>query len=140
MNGDTFNSTPWMDGSRREDTAPSQGSAPAIQILIADDDPLLLQFVAAVLQDNGFAVDTAMDGEQAWDKLRRRHYDLLITDYEMPRLNGIKLVERARHEGFRLPVILVSGTVTADMARTAPELRIVAVLPTPVYLPVFLTA
>jgi len=68
-------------------------------ILIAEDDEMICQIVSNALADDGHAVNAAADGEQAWEALRHDAYDLLVADNEMPRLTGIKLIERIRKAG-----------------------------------------
>lgn len=81
-------------------------------ILVVEDDPLVLSFVCRILSSCGFSVDTAANGEEGWDALQRRTYDLLVTDHEMPLLNGLDLITRLRRESLPLPVILMSGVIT----------------------------
>jgi CheY-like chemotaxis protein len=100
------------------------------RILVAEDE-LLRQLISSVLVDDGFAVDTAADGQEAWEALRDGHYDLLVTDNEMPRLAGLELIERIRKEGLNLPVIVASGSCSAERTRNDPQLRVAAVLSKP---------
>jgi CheY-like chemotaxis protein len=101
----------------------------AQRILVADDDPVIRRLISDVLINNGFTVNTASNGEQAWEALQYDNYDLLVTDYEMPHLTGIELIERIRKVGMSLPVILVSGSFSAESVRDHPQLQIAAVLP-----------
>ena len=101
------------------------------RILVADDDEGIRLIISAVLAHAGFEVSAASDGQQAWEALLDGHYDLLVTDNEMPGLPGIKLIERIREEGMSLPVIVVSGTFPLDRMRNDPQLQIAAVLPKP---------
>ena len=61
------------------------------------------------LLECGYAVDTANNGDEAWDSLCRNHYDLLITDHCMPLLDGVSLMVRIRSVPSQLPIILTSG-------------------------------
>jgi CheY-like chemotaxis protein len=79
------------------------------RILVADDDPILREYVSAVLTHHGFTVDAVEDGVAAWQALQIGHYDALVTDNLMPRLTGIGLVEKLRSAGMTLPVIMASG-------------------------------
>jgi DNA-binding NtrC family response regulator len=101
------------------------------RILVADDDEGIRHLISSALADDGFAVNAASDGEQAWEALHHEHYDLLVTDNEMPRLAGIKLIERIRKEGMSLPVIIASGTCSVERVRNDPQLQIAAVIPKP---------
>ena len=103
----------------------------ARRILAADDDPILCRLISDFLVKDGFAVDTVSDGEQAWDALQHGHYDLLVTDNEMPHLTGVKLIERMRQAGMSLPVIMASTSFSVDSVRECPQLQIAAVVPKP---------
>ena len=101
------------------------------RILVADDDALIRQLISSALSRNGFEVNAVSDGEQVWEALCHEHYDLLVTDNEMPRLTGTKLIERIRDAGMSLPVIVASGTFSMEWARNNPQLQIAAVIPKP---------
>jgi DNA-binding NtrC family response regulator len=101
------------------------------RILIAEDDDIIRQIISKALVDEGYAVNATADGEQAWEELRHDSYDLLVTDNEMPRLTGIKLIERVRKAGMSLPVIVASGNFPVDRARDYPQFQIAAVIPKP---------
>jgi CheY-like chemotaxis protein len=100
-------------------------------ILVADDDEGIRYLISTVLTSAGFDVNAASDGQQAWEALLHDHYDLLVTDNEMPRLRGIELIERIREAGMILPVIVVSGTLPLEQVRGLPLGQIAAVLPKP---------
>jgi DNA-binding response OmpR family regulator len=87
---------------------PKAISAPK-RILLVDDDAVLSRLCAVVLSNAGYAVETADDGRMGWDALQAAHYDLLITDHQMPHLNGLELAARARLSDSRLPIIMISG-------------------------------
>ena len=89
----------------------------------------------AVLADAGFNVNTASDGQEAWEALLHRPYDLLVTDNEMPRLAGMELIKRIHNAGMRLPVIFASGTFPAETVRNDPQLQIAAAIPKPFRIP-----
>ena len=73
------------------------------RILVADDDEGTRHLISAVLAGAGFDVNAAADGQQAWEALLHEHYDLLVTDNEMPRLTGIQLIERICEAGIACP-------------------------------------
>ncbi len=80
------------------------------RILIADDSPTVCEVERGLLEHGGYAVDTAFDGIEAWRALESKTYDLLVTDVDMPRLDGLELVRRLRASpGHRdLPIVMVS--------------------------------
>ena len=97
--------------------------APPIQILYADDDSALRRLVQRVLTEAGYAVDTCENGAEAWNCLSSQHYDLLVTDNQMPELTGLELIYQLRQAGNRMPVILVSGAIGTFAGAALESLR-----------------
>ena len=81
-------------------------------ILLVEDDPTIRAFVHRILSNCGFHVDVATNGEEGWEALQRRAYDLLLTDHEMPVLTGLDLIARVRREALPVRVLLMSGVIT----------------------------
>ena len=81
------------------------------RILICDDEIHILRATVFKLRRAGYEVATASDGEQAWESINAQRPELVITDYQMPRLSGAELIQRLRSsEQFAdLPVILLTG-------------------------------
>jgi two-component system sensor histidine kinase and response regulator WspE len=79
-------------------------------ILVIDDSLTVREVQSRILHTHGYKVDTAVDGIDGWNAIRSNKYDLVITDVDMPRMNGIDLLKKIRKtEKFRkLPVIIVS--------------------------------
>ena len=79
-------------------------------ILVADDDPVSLVFIKSLLEDRGYGVVTAEDGEGALAAIRRERPDLVVTDLVMPYLNGIELIRELRRDGAlrTIPVVVIS--------------------------------
>lgn len=92
------------------------------RILVVDDEPGLREFISEALEDDGHAVVTAADGEEAAQRLARESFDLLITDLRMPRLDGLALLRRARAEQPELEVILLTAHGTVESAVEAIKL------------------
>jgi DNA-binding response OmpR family regulator len=104
---------------------------PRARILYVDDEPQLRRLGALVLVQSGYEVDTAADGAEGWDVLQHAHYNLLITDLEMPRLPGLELAKRARLAGMRLPIVFASGSATLLRDPSTHWLEITACLAKP---------
>ncbi|MDR7037810.1 PAS domain S-box-containing protein [Methylobacterium sp. BE186] len=86
----------------------------SLTVLVADDDPLVLENTAAMLEDLGHRVIEARSGQEALALLRRtRGLDLVITDQAMPGMTGTQLAEQIAVERPGLPVILASGYAEA---------------------------
>jgi two-component system sensor histidine kinase and response regulator WspE len=88
------------------------GGAPADtrRVLVVDDSLTVREMQRKLLTARGYRVDVALDGLDGWNQLRTHDYDLVISDIDMPRLDGIGLVERIRRDPrlHRLPVMIVS--------------------------------
>jgi len=95
-------------------TAPAPASVPAKLgkkcILVVDDDPLIAMTMNAVLSDLGHESHEAHSGRVALEMLEiGSHFDIVITDYAMPGMNGLQLIEHIRERWPNLPIILASG-------------------------------
>jgi two-component system, OmpR family, KDP operon response regulator KdpE len=77
------------------------------RVLLVDDEPAMRKVVRDALEREGHEVDTAIDGEEALDRLRAQPFDLLITDLNMPKLGGLELVQEARRE-HELPILVLT--------------------------------
>ena len=80
------------------------------RILVVDDSIAVREMTRKLLQNRGYDVDVAVNGMDAWIAIRSNHYDLVLSDIDMPRMNGIELVKQIKdHPTFHLlPVIIVS--------------------------------
>jgi two-component system sensor histidine kinase and response regulator WspE len=85
-----------------------EGAAP--HILVVDDSHTVREMERRLLVHAGYTVTAAMNGQEAWNLLRLNDYDLLISDVDMPQMNGIELVTRTRENPrlARLPIIILS--------------------------------
>ena len=88
------------------------------RVLIVDDSRSIRETASLILQQGGYAVEAVPDGWDAWELLQDRPFDVLLTDLEMPRLDGHELIGRVRRspELRALPVVVVSSR-TADAIR-----------------------
>jgi len=80
------------------------------RILVVDDSITVRELERQLLQARGFAVDVAVDGMDGWNAIRGAHYDLVVTDVDMPRMDGIGLVSLIKNDPSRkdIPVVIVS--------------------------------
>ena len=81
------------------------------RILIVDDSPVALDLQSRLVVSRGYQVDRAVHGLEAWKAVRDGDYQLLVTDVEMPEMDGIALIQTLRKEPrFRhLPIIICSS-------------------------------
>ncbi|NPB09365.1 MAG: response regulator [Thermodesulfobacteria bacterium] len=93
------------------------------KVLLAEDSPFFRQMIANYLESAGYEVDTATDGEEAWEKLQHGNYDVLITDIEMPRLTGIELAKRVRADArlANLPIMALTSLASDEDRRRGLE-------------------
>ena len=80
------------------------------RILVVDDSITVRELERQLLQSRGYAVDVAVDGMDGWNAIRGAHYDLVVTDVDMPRMDGIGLVSLIKNDPARkdIPVVIVS--------------------------------
>ena len=99
-------------------------SLPPLRVLLAEDTEFFRQAVVKGIEKFVYSIDVARDGEEAWKILQERDFDLLITDIEMPVLDGFELTRRIRANPRlqNLPIIALSARGSAafkDKAREA---------------------
>jgi len=88
------------------------------RILLIDDSLSVRKFVGRMLEGGGYAVDTAVDGEDGLLKASAVSYQLIITDLEMPKVNGYEVIQALRNRPqTQATPILVMTTRTADKHR-----------------------
>ena len=106
---------------------------PACRVLLVEDEPLIARAAMALLRQAGHLVTHQPDGAEAWAYLSTHaaDCDLLLADVNMPRMNGVDLVRRARENGFRGRILMISGRVTPEERRALDELGIDGILKKP---------
>lgn len=97
----------WLTDKRRAEA----GRRDAARVLVVDDSVTTRLLEKGILENNGYAVTLAVDGVDALEKLANGTFDLVVSDVEMPRMNGFELTRRVRREEAHreLPVILVTS-------------------------------
>jgi two-component system chemotaxis sensor kinase CheA len=85
-------------------------------ILLVEDSITSRMLLKGILESAGYKVKTAVDGLEAFTILRTQHFDLVVSDVEMPRLNGFDLTARIRADKklAELPVVLVTALETRE--------------------------
>ncbi len=80
-------------------------------ILVCDDEPHIVHVVAAKLRNAGYQVETASDGQEAFDRALARRPDLIISDYQMPNMSGLELAARLRAEPalHDVPIVMLTA-------------------------------
>ncbi len=88
-------------------------------LLIVDDTDVDLMLMEGLLSAPGFTIVTAGDGFQALEKISEWSIDLILTDLQMPRMDGLELVREVRKKHPDIPVILTTGKGSEDIAEEA---------------------
>ena len=92
------------------------------KVLVIDDEPGVRELISEALSISEITAVQAADGLEALSFLRRERFDLLILDINMPKLDGLALLEKLRTEGMSVPVLMLSAR--ADKADINQGLRI----------------
>lgn len=101
------------------------------EILLVDDDQYVLQLIRNLLVQEGMAVQCASSGEECLLLLKNRPFNLLITDFNMPGLDGLQLARKSRKIAPRMPIIMSAGNISPELPRLATEAGIATVLAKP---------
>jgi chemosensory pili system protein ChpA (sensor histidine kinase/response regulator) len=93
------------------------------QILVVDDAALMRRRIESSLSPQGYDIATCDDGMDAWQWLQRHGQPaLLITDIEMPRMDGFTLIDRCRQAGFDMPILVISSRLAEEWSRETARL------------------
>ena len=99
----------WSFAWRRAAAQASRGVILVFNILIVEDDKNICKLMQTVLQQNGYKVLCAADGEEALGIFDREHVDLMICDIMMPNMDGFELTDSLRSANFNLPILMVTA-------------------------------
>ena len=99
-------------------------------VLVVEDDRLNRNLICKVLRNEGHQVVEANDGAEALELLYAQRFDLVITDFVMPRLNGLKFVEQLHPLQPRLPIIFITGYLSAASGKAIFD-NVAEVIPKP---------
>ena len=92
---------------------------PAATILVVDDEQNILSSISRALGLEGYEVDVAGSAEIALEKLGAQGFDAILLDVQLPRMDGLELLDELRKRGVRAPVIMMSGHGTIEVAMEA---------------------
>jgi len=79
------------------------------RILIADDEEIVRTLLAEALQFYGYEIDVVEDGVEAMSHIEQKSYDLVITDYVMPKMDGLELTRRIKAKYPHIPILIITG-------------------------------
>jgi chemosensory pili system protein ChpA (sensor histidine kinase/response regulator) len=93
------------------------------QILVVDDAALMRRRIESSLSPQGYEIATCDDGMEAWQWLQRHNQPaLMITDIEMPHMDGFTLIDRCRQSGFEMPILVISSRLAEEWSRETSRL------------------
>jgi len=78
------------------------------KILVVDDEPLIVKGLKFSLEQDGYIIDAAYDGEEALDKVNSNEYDLIILDVMLPKVDGLTVCQKIR-EKMSVPIIMLTA-------------------------------
>ena len=102
-------------------------------VLIVDDEPAVRRMVRGVLESAGFECGESENGATALEWLHEHHTDLIIADYQMPVMNGLRLLEKVKTSlnGHTPRVIMLSGVIAEKEKLKAIDLGAYAIIDKP---------
>lgn len=90
-----------------------QGFSKEKKLLLVEDDSLMLEVLKELLSDSGVSVDTSINGAEGYRKFSENDYDLIISDIQMPVLNGVEFLKKVRSKDSQSPkFMLLTGYST----------------------------
>jgi len=98
------------------------------KILVVDDESSIRCLLSDVLSSEGFEVTEAKDGQESLEQMEKNNFDLVITDIQMPRLDGIAMLKRMEEAGRKEKVIVMSANLSAQKALCKSMPRVVTQL------------
>jgi DNA-binding response OmpR family regulator len=100
-------------------------------ILVVDDDRVILEAVKRILEREGIVAHCVASGEEALEKIKERTFSLMITDLNMPGLDGLELARKGLEIAPQMPIIMDTGRISPKIIRLAREIGISKVLAKP---------
>ncbi|MCF2856958.1 response regulator [Pseudoalteromonas sp. SMS1] len=105
-----------------------------MRILIVDDTYFMRELISESLQDRGFSELTqASNGEEALSALSDAHFDLIVTDWNMPKINGVELIKQVKLEPAyqNIKIIMLTGDTSPDKIQQMNQLGVNAYISKP---------
>ena len=84
------------------------------KVLVVDDQAHIVRVIKRMLEKRGLAVDTAANGLVALEKIQQHWYTVVVTDYQMPKMDGITMAEKIRDDYPNQDVFIILTTAIAD--------------------------
>lgn len=85
-------------------------------ILVVDDEQNTLKVISAILKNKGYDVFTVRTAEEALTTIKKEDFDAVLTDYKLPGINGIQLVDEIKNRGYQMPIVMLTAYGTIEKA------------------------
>jgi len=86
-----------------------------IRVLVVDDEPKICYLIEEMLVQEDYMVDVSFSGTDALQMIRIYNYHLLITDLDMPGIDGLELIQKVKKQNSEIRAIVVAGNTTVDL-------------------------
>jgi excisionase family DNA binding protein len=122
----------WLESQRHNESKPTVTTRSRSRVLLVDDEESIRRLLSRMLE-SAYDVEAAADGESAIRLLREpdAHYDLLISDLNMPGMDGLALIREAQRIDSSLPAIIITGYSSESLAIEALNLGVAGYLTKP---------
>jgi DNA-binding NtrC family response regulator len=109
------------------------------RILVVDDDQDVLEMADCFFRKAGMEVHCAESGEKALEIFREKSFSVIITDFNMPGMNGVEFAEKVQELGTPTAIIMATGQPSKELSDLAMQAGVKTVLPKPLHLEKLLT-
>ena len=106
---------------------------------MVDDEEMFAEMLYGILRQHHYTTDMVTDPQEAVQMIIDDDYQLVVTDYQMPGLTGVQLVEKIREAGLSIPIIIISGMMHTPELQRAVNMGITSVLQKPTVTSAFLS-
>ena len=100
-------------------------------MLIVDDDTMVMDILAFEMQDLGFEVTVAYDGKEGLEHFKKGSFDVVLTDYKMPNMDGLEMVKNILAIDPNIPIVMLSGFFDSEVEEKAQSLGVLALIEKP---------
>ena len=110
---------------------PTPTTIPVPNVLVVDDEKTVCNSCKKILAQEGYNVDVALSGDEALNKVKGKGFDVLITDWKMPEIDGIEVARRIKKENPNIAVIMITGYPSVESSIKAMRAGISDYVPKP---------
>src|SRR4030042_4255165 len=101
------------------------------RLLIIDDEDIVLKSCLRILKNEQYDIDTVYSAEEGLEKIKKKEFDIVITDLMMPGMGGMEFLRHVKQQKMEFTVIIFTGFATAETAREALKLGAFDYIPKP---------